>query len=135
MGVYARHNKLWLRYTDRAGKLVRKPTPYRVGQESLAQQALEIARAIEESGGKYSDPLTGVVTVDRFAREWLQEREATSPDAWKDNRSHLDHHLLPQLGAMRIGEVRPRHLVSLFAELRRARRPPAAPPRGRGRRG
>jgi integrase len=120
VGVYRRHNKLWLRYTDRNGKLVRKPTPYRVGQEALAERALEIARAIEESGGKYQDPLTGVVSADRYARQWLREREATHPDNWKDNRTHLELHILPHIGGMKLADVRPRHLVALFAELRRA---------------
>jgi len=119
MGVYRRHNKLWLSYVDRTGELIRTPTPYHVGQWDLAERALEIARAIEESGGQYQDPLTGVVTVERYARQWLRNREVTRPDTWKDNRTHLVLHVLPHIGGVELDKLRARHLVAMFAELRR----------------
>jgi integrase len=118
MGVYRRHNKLWLRYVDAKGVLVRKPTAYRPGQEKLAEKALELIRAMEEAGEKYADPLTGTVTVERYAKQWLRDREAQGVDTWKDDRGRLEHHILPAIGGMKIADVRARHLVALFTDLR-----------------
>lgn len=39
MSIYARHNKLWVRFTEN-GKLIRMPTRFQPGQEDRAEEVL-----------------------------------------------------------------------------------------------
>ncbi|MGE0403297.1 MAG: hypothetical protein AB7T06_41705 [Kofleriaceae bacterium] len=115
MGVFTRGRKLWITFKDSDDKWKNRPTGLNVGQEELAQAAYDevVARV------KSSTPLAaaGPLTVRAWAKSWLEGRERLDLD-WKNDRSRLDHWILPKLGDMPIASVRTRHIVDLVSHIR-----------------
>jgi len=71
--VYARGNVLWCRLKDESGAWVRKPTPYRSGDERNAQRYADAAQAaVDErrAGGATVAPMT----FETYAEQWLTIR-------------------------------------------------------------
>jgi len=125
MGIYARGNKLWIRFRDVGGKWRDASTGYQVGQEALAQAvhdevtarvaAVERTEQVRHAPIAPRGPRTG--TVRAFAAEWIVKRRERDLD-WKSDESRLKHHILPEIGHLLISEVRARHIVDLFHKLR-----------------
>lgn len=131
--IYARGNVLWCRVKDEAGDWVRKPTPYRTGDERNAQRYADAAqKAVDE---RRADGATaGPMTVNDYAEQWLTIRremyeatraryEATGAGKvqYRDHatdRGRMRKHVLPHLGPMRIADVRPKHLAMWVHKLR-----------------
>lgn len=57
-------------------------------------------------------------TVEKLAEQWLDQRQAEGADTDKD-RQRLKDHVVPVLGKLHVGEVRPRHVHELVMSLRR----------------
>ncbi len=131
--VYARGNVLWCRLKSEAGQWVRKPTPFRTGDERSAQRYAAAAQAaIDERRGEGAT--TGPITVDAFADLWLKTRREKFEATWKAYQKngtvrvqHRDHandagqvrkHVLPYLGTRKLAEVQPKHLADWIHKLR-----------------
>ncbi len=111
--VYARGNKLWIRYTDAAGKTQYRSTTYVVGQEAEAAKLLaEVTRQVAAE----APPKPAVETVAMFAERWVKARKHIRT-AHQDT-SRLNHHVIPYIGSMPIADVRPRHIRDLVIALR-----------------
>lgn len=52
-----------------------------------------------------------------YAARWIDERRSLDLD-WQNDESRLRNHVLPIIGDMRVDEVRPRHLATLFKQIR-----------------
>jgi len=63
------------------------------------------------------DPRAGRLTVGELAREWLGGNPAKRPDTWATDDYHLRVHILPVLGARRIGSVTPAHIQDVANQL------------------
>lgn len=105
--VFARPGgRLYVKIRVGPGRWRNVPTPYREGQEHLAEaMQLELAaraQATEEAGA--GAPLTVRVWADR----WLKGRADEAHD-----RGRLERHVLPRLGSLLLEEVRPRHVLEL----------------------
>jgi len=110
--LYAKGKRLYFRLKDEDGKWCSERSDFVVGQERSAQAALDkydarIAAGEEAMGGEL-----GPLTVARWSRVWLVERERQI-STWKNDDGVMRLHVLPALGALRLDEVRPRHLVHL----------------------
>src|SRR5882757_2631901 len=117
--VYARGNKLWIRFKGPDG-WTQQNTPFHPGDENKARKLLLDVEAMVAAGLKFDPTNTsGPITVAAYARKWLEERRALVADT-KNDEARLKYHVLPVIGAMRLDEVRPRHLVDLFRALRSA---------------
>lgn len=115
--VYARGNKLWIRYADATGETQYRPTDYRLGQEKLAETLLdEVCRQVAEEVAKTGPAKSYVETVEAFAKRWVESRKHIAT-AHQDT-SRLNHHVLPYIGHMPIADVRPRHIRDLIIALR-----------------
>lgn len=117
--IYARHRKLWVKYRDHRGEIVRRPTVFYVGQEEDARRALDAAEELVRQ--QRSDAARGVLgpmTVERYAHEWLKQRAAQGIRSLADERARLELHVLPTLGKLPLAEVEPRHMRELVLELR-----------------
>jgi integrase len=117
--IYARGRKLWLRFKGSDGKWTQRPSPLLVGQEREARKLLERLEGKIAAGAEVGEAELGPITVERWAKRWIEERKTLVED-WKGDESKLRLHVLPKLGPMRLDEVRPRHLIALVRDLRRA---------------
>jgi integrase len=115
MGVFKRGTKLWITFKDVDGKWRNVTSTHSVGQEALAQAKYDALVA----SIKASKPIgsTGPLTVRAFAKPWLAEREKLDLD-WKNDRSRLDHWILPTIGDLPIANVRTRHILDLVQHVR-----------------
>ncbi|PTL75177.1 hypothetical protein DAT35_56315 [Vitiosangium sp. GDMCC 1.1324] len=66
---------------------------------------------------EFGEPEKGPVTLARYTQRWLQQRKGLIADLRTDE-SRLRLHVLPYIGEMALEDIRPRHLVDLFRQLR-----------------
>jgi integrase len=113
--IYARGRRLWCKYRDASGEVVRKPTKYNVGQEELAQRYVkrkeEIATARRAAGTQ------GPVMVRRFAADWIKERTARGVRSARNDDTRLKTYVLPHLGQLRLEAVTPEHVRNMVRAL------------------
>lgn len=113
--VYPKGNRLYFKVkVGGAWRNIR--TEFFVGQERQARTMLE---RLEERCAAGTDEVGdfGPVTLSRFADKWLEDR-AKTVRTWKNDKAVLKLHVLPRLGALRLDEVRAKHLVELVKEWR-----------------
>jgi integrase len=122
--VYARKNKLWLRHKGPDGRWTQSNTPYRVGQEKLAQKLLERVETKLAAGAEYGAEGEGPLTVARFAERWVGDREKLGLADHRNDGLRLRLHVMPTVGHLRLDEVRPRHLADVIRKVRLAGKAP-----------
>ena len=113
--VYARHNSLWLKFKNAAGKWEWKSSGLKKGQERDAEALLKKIENLVASGTDV--PHTGPLTVEGWAKIWLEGRRAKDLVIADDYGSRLKNHILPKLGAMKIRDVLPVHIEDLVKTL------------------
>ncbi len=135
--IYARGESLWLKYRSRSGKVLRKPSGYRKGQEADARAVLvEVERQVaaevadeaatvrwptvvapEPEAAPTTVAASGQLTVREYGEEWIKRRRGQV--ATVDNEeSRLVLHVYPLIGDMAIADVRPRHIRDLVNALK-----------------
>ena len=116
--VYARGSKLWFEFKGPDGKRVQRASGFVVGQEEQARAVLErIEQRLDARKAVGGDDL-GPLTVEQYARVWLERRNMLDLSDSKNDESRLRLHVLPRIGTMRIDAVRPRHLKDVFVNIR-----------------
>jgi integrase len=116
--LFKRGSKLHAKVKAVDGKWKPFATRLNVGEEAQARKLIaKKEREVEaqRAAGQKADD--GPVTVERFARVWLDERRKLDLD-WKLDRGRLDHHVLPMIGDMLVTEVRTRHIIELVTRIR-----------------
>jgi integrase len=58
------------------------------------------------------------ITLEAYAKDWLEDRRARDVGAYFDERSRFRNHIVPALGQLRLGEIRPHHVRDFLRELR-----------------
>lgn len=115
--VYARGGKLWCRLKDEGGKWISKPTPYSTDEKAKAQRYADAAQKAIDA--RRADGATdGAMTVAKYALRWIKERETLGIRSVDDDEARLRLHVLPVIGAMRLDELKPRHVRDLVRALR-----------------
>jgi integrase len=69
-------------------------------------------------------PSTRNLTVGQWLEIWYAAKLATEnlrPTTARSYRHHLDAYLLPHLGRLRLGELRPAHVTAMYTAIRRER--------------
>jgi hypothetical protein len=110
MALFARGNKLWIRFCDADGKWRNAPTGYDVGDESKAEEVLAEVTSRVETQRAASTVISGEgssETVRKYAHRWLAKRQTSTVD---DDRGRVDNHIVPALGDIPLAELRPRHV-------------------------
>ncbi len=107
--IYRRGKALYFRIKVGDGwRAIR--SEFRVGQERAAEAMLRrLETQLAMTGSIAALP---VDTVARFAPVWLKTREAQY-STWKNDEVVMRLHVLPTLGAMKLIDVRPSHIVAL----------------------
>ena len=112
--VFRRGGKLWLKFKNVAGEWTNKSSGLAVGDEKKARALLEKTearvRARVEAGETEAE---GPLTVKQYAARWLARRTTVTK---KDDEGRLEH-VMGALGAMKLAEVRPRHIRSVVTTL------------------
>src|SRR3954470_17124017 len=119
-GVYPKDGRLYLRVKV-AGKWTGVATDYRPGQERQARALLD-QLLVKLAAGKEITGDTGPVTLAKWSAVWVKQREA-SISTWRNDEAVMRLHVLPTLGGLRLGDVRPLHLVELIRGWRKTMAP------------
>jgi integrase len=82
----------------------------------LTRQAAEAARdeLLERSRAERT---TQTWTVARWLRYWLSTRTSIRPSTLRSYTEHVERHLIPHLGRIRLGELTGRDVAGIFAAL------------------
>jgi len=115
--VYARGRVLWLNFKGSDGKWTQRSSRLSVGQQSEARKLLERIEAKIAAGAELGETDLGPVTVERFAKRWIEAQEGQNLGTAGDYESRLRNHALPVLVPMRLDEVRPRDIKKLIRSL------------------
>lgn len=113
--VYARGKWLWLGFRDASGKWVYRSSGLPVGQEKRAKLALaSIEGAISQGDQSVAGDLH---TVASFCAQWVASRRARKVWSVRDDEQRMRDHVLPELGSMRLLEVRAVHVRACMAKV------------------
>ena len=124
-GVLIRHRKLAVRVKHPAKGWIYVATEYRPGQEAEAAALRPLIQAKLDEGSTV-DAARGERTVAGFVPRWLKNyRERGGVKSWLDDKSRLEHHIIPKLGHLRWDEVEPRHVNEVMQAVKLLKRAPA----------
>ena len=94
-----------VRYRDRlTGELTPAPTTFATKKEAnlyLSRVETEIER------GTFIDPNNSKISLSRYAEKWLANHPALRPRTRENYDGNLRLHILPRLGAIEIGQLKP----------------------------
>ncbi len=82
--------------------------PTRQAAEAARDELLERSRA---------ERTTQTWTVARWLRYWLSTRNSIRPSTLRSYTEHVERHLIPHLGRIRLGELTGRDVAAMFAAL------------------
>lgn len=101
------------RHRDAGGTLVAAPTPFRTKADADAWLK---AAEVDQSRGTWSDPRRGRVALGVYAQGWLTERPLR-PRTVELYEGLLRLHVLPELGAVDLGDLTPARVQAWRAAL------------------
>lgn len=114
--LYEKRGRLWMRFKQ-DGKWRGAPTPFPVEERTKAEQFLR--RHEHNIAPAPSSAPSGAMTVGAYLERWtVERRELGKVSADADLQRLTDH--APAILAMRLDEVRPRHIRELVLGLRKA---------------
>jgi integrase len=116
--LYRRNGVLWLGYRDISGRLRQCSSRLRVGQEDAARALLARLEAGLPPLETVPTGPTVPATVAEYEVRWTAGRAARGVANAASDSSRLHLHALPQLGHLKLTDVRPRHLRDLVRSLR-----------------
>lgn len=132
--IYARGKRLWFRLRDESGKWVSRPTPndFDTCHEGAEAKECSMCKAQRAKAKRYARTAqeqtnkraAGTVatpdTVRSYATKWKEERVKRGVGTAKVDLSRLEKYALPQLGSIRLAEVKPRDVRDVVRALRAA---------------
>jgi len=123
--IYRRGNKLWAKYKGPDGAWSYTSTGLAVGQEAAARKILDLVEA-QVAAGRAPEPQPPNpnwtpaprrgLTVAEWFDTWRPRREKMR--SWYHERGRFTAYILPDLGSLRLEEVRTRHLTAFIRRLR-----------------
>ncbi len=117
--VYARGDRLWIRFKGSDGKWTQVSTGLATGSEAHAHEMLDRVQRRIEAGRQHGVEQMGPLTVASYARQWIAKRREHGIREWTNDERWLRLHILPELGGIRLTEVRAGQLVDFFVALRK----------------
>ena len=124
--VYRNGPRLFLSYKDVTGKRVARSSGIPVGKteeerETNRKLAGKMLAELEEAIAKEAvrqdrERTSGPMTVKRFADTWIKGRRGRIATV-NDEETRLKLHVLPRIGSMKLGEVKPRHVREVVRHL------------------
>jgi integrase len=118
--IYRRSDGLWVArlmigYAAQGNPDVRQVTAKTQGECRKRLDALKQRVAV----GLVGDVKAGRETVAAFLGNWLKSIEGTiEPGSLRRHRDNVHQHLIPVIGDRKLADLKPEHLVAMFAVLR-----------------
>jgi integrase len=125
--IFPRRKRWWIKFKLRDGRWRPKATPYLVAKPSHRTKALALLAQMEagiRESALPDDPSR--ITVEKYGERWLAQRRRLHIDDWTNDESKLRHHIYPQIGMLRLAEVRAIHIAALIRAIRMSK-PKLAP--------
>ncbi len=97
----------------------------RGGYPSRAEAQAARDELLERSRAEWT---TQTWTVARWLRHWLSTRSSIRPSTLRSYTDHVERHLIPYLGRIRLGELTGRDVAAMFAALARTQTRLGRPP-------
>lgn len=119
--VYRRKDssKLWWRNKGPDGRTVTKPSPFAVGEEAAARQALErIELAIRQRAAASPERSSAIPSVEKYAKAWIAQRRDRGIRDVDNDESRFRFRILPVLGGYPLPAVTRPMVKQLLAKLR-----------------
>lgn len=99
------------RYTTKRG--------FRTKKEA-EQYLAEVTKALNE--GTHVEPSRQ--TVESYLRSWLSDKQTqVRPGTWRSYRWLVEYHIIPHIGHVQLGKLRPSHLQRLYTEMQAGNEP------------
>ncbi|MFT3838963.1 MAG: tyrosine-type recombinase/integrase [Myxococcaceae bacterium] len=114
--LYQRGSTLWCGYRDASGRPKQCSTGLRIGQEDAARA--QLARLEGGFPAVPTVPSAPPETVAAYEAQWTTSRMERGVVSADNDSARLRLHAMPQLGHLKLVEVRPRHLRDLVRCLR-----------------
>lgn len=114
--IKVRGKRLYIKFKGPNG-WERTRTDFEVGQEKQAQALLDTVEAALAAGEDVEGKL-GPLTVAGFLKRWVVDRKSVTA-GWKRDEAMFRQHLLEHLGDLLLIEVRPKHLIAAFRDVRK----------------
>lgn len=120
--VYRRKDssKLWWRYKGPDGRNVTKASPFPVGEEAAARQALERIELSIRQRVAASPERSTIPSVEKYAKAWIKLRRDRGIRDVDNDESRFRFHILPTLGSYPLPAVTRPMVKQLLAKLRAA---------------
>lgn len=118
-GIYERvyrsgRRAYWISFTDQLGARVRESA----GNSLEGAVRLQAQRKNEVTAGSYDRKVgTGEQFLSSYADRWVALRRVDKVRTVEREKQILRDHVLPALGKMRLGEIRPKHVAELVRSL------------------
>jgi hypothetical protein len=99
--IYRRGSRLWIRFKGPDGRWTQQKTSHSVGSEPTVRKLLLEVEARIAAGRAFaagSPDLAasgGPITVRRYAKKWIEEREGLGLADCAGDASRLENHVLP----------------------------------------
>lgn len=94
----------------------------RRAKRSTRAGALEELEKFRRLYGRGGEPARG--TLDDYLRDWIAHRDDIAPTTRRSYVGHINHHISPLLGGIRLADLAPSDVRRLVAELKRKGRKP-----------
>ena len=95
-------------------------TPRKVSAKTKGEVLVKLRKAEEDArAGRIGD--AAKITVGQYLDHWLNNasKPTIEPGTWNAYRSVVENHLKKRIGGLRLVQMRPLHVETLFAELQR----------------
>ena len=80
---------------------------------------------VEKSRGHWINPALAKQTFGDFTSDWLTTQVHLAPTTHQKVRGHLENHLVPAFGRMRLASIQPSHVRFWIAKISESERSPA----------
>lgn len=127
--VFPRGNKLWVSVRVAADKWRNIPSPYFVADDEQGAKAAAFREQVQIAMGAGADAATAAGntkgrTFQSYAETEVERRKKIGIASWRNDVSRLKTHVYSEIGAMRLHEIRPRHIVGIVDKVREKQRAP-----------
>lgn len=117
--VFPRRKRWWIKFKLTDGRWKPKATPFLVEKPSHRTKALQLLAQMEEGIRESALPdVPSRITVEKCGKRWLAQRRRLQIDDWTNDESKLRCHIYPQIGMLRLAEVRAIHVAALIRAIR-----------------
>jgi integrase len=128
-GIFLRHRTWWAKVKTVEGHWTNRPTPFSIDNDPDGVHAAGFRAAVQDgidAGAGFKAKTGALPTVKNLAEKWIKtHRRGPGPDlnppepplvaSWKDDVSRLKTHVYPQIGALLLRDVKPKHVAEVVA--------------------